>query len=179
MSRIGKQPITIPAGVSVVDNKSSLTVKGPKGELVQKYPDQISFKQENQELIVARTNDDWQSKAYHGLFRSLVANSILGVVEGFEKKLEVNGIGYRVGIENKELVLHVGFSHPINYKIPEDLDITVTKNQITVRGIDKQRVGQIAAEIRSIKKPEPYKGKGIKYLDEVIQRKAGKGAKVA
>ena len=179
MSRIGKQPITIPEGVTITDNKPTLTIKGSKGELKRDYPAEVSFRQKDGQLMVERVDDGRRARSCHGLFRSLVANAIAGVVEGFSKQLEIKGIGYRVKTEGSTLVLNVGFSHPVNFQIPEDIDITVAKNKITVAGIDKQRVGQIAAEIRSIKKPEPYKGKGIRYVDEVVRRKAGKGAKVA
>ena len=179
MSRIGKQPIVIPAGVTVTIGEDNLIVKGPKGEIQQSYPSKISFNQADGQIVVSRVDDSQEARSLHGLFRSLLANSIEGVVNGFSRQLEVKGIGYRVRTEGDLLILNVGFSHSIDYQIPNDVDITVAKNKITVVGINKQRVGQIAAEIRSFKKPEPYKGKGIRYVGEVIQRKAGKGAKAA
>ncbi len=178
MSRIGKKTIEIPQGVEVklTDRLTGreVKVKGPKGELTQLIPLELEVSLEEKELKVSPRRKTKNSAALWGLWRSLISNMIEGVTEGFEKKLEVNGVGYRVNLEGKKLVLHLGFSHPIEIEAPEGIEFKVEKNLISVSGIDKQLVGQIAAKIRSKKKPEPYKGKGIKYIDEVIRRKAGK-----
>ncbi|MBU4360776.1 50S ribosomal protein L6 [Patescibacteria group bacterium] len=189
MSRIGKKPILIPEKVDVKIDNDFVIVKGPKGELKQKLIPEIklNFSDDKKELNVDIKNKDVKKeKALWGTFRQLINNMIIGVTEGFEKKLEINGVGYKAVITGKtgsasggELVLNVGFSHPVNFKIPENIDIAVEKNLITISGIDKQLVGETAAQIRKIKKPEPYKGKGIKYVDEIIRRKAGKQAKGA
>lgn len=178
MSRIGKLPVIIPDGVTITVDNDAIVVKGPKGELSTPLLDRTKVKVQDSEVIVSRNNDEKMSKAQHGLVRSLINNMVVGVTKGFEKKLEVNGVGFRVSGGGQNLDMSLGFSHPVKYKAPEGVNITVDKMNITVSGIDKQQVGQIAAEIRSLKKPEPYKGKGIKYVDEVILRKAGKaGAK--
>ncbi len=178
MSRIGKLPVIIPDGVTITVDSDTIVVKGPKGELHTPLLDRTKVKVQDSEVIVSRNNDEKMSKAQHGLVRSLINNMVIGVTKGFEKKLEVNGVGFRVSGGGQNLDMSLGFSHPVKYKAPEGVNITVDKMNITVSGIDKQQVGQIAAEIRSLKKPEPYKGKGIKYVDEVILRKAGKaGAK--
>ncbi len=178
MSRIGKLPVIIPDGVTITVDNDAIVVKGPKGELRTPLLDRTKVKVQEGEVIVSRNNDEKMSKAQHGLVRSLINNMVIGVTKGFEKKLEVNGVGFRVSGGGQNLDMSLGFSHPVKYKAPEGVNITVDKMNITVSGIDKQQVGQIAAEIRSLKKPEPYKGKGIKYVDEVILRKAGKaGAK--
>jgi len=177
MSRIGKQPITIPEGVEVKIDDNVVTVKGPKGELKQKIHKWVNIEQKENELSVSVKNDQIkQQKSLWGLFRRLIANMIIGVTEGFSKQLEVNGVGYKVTVQGKVLNLQLGYSHPIEYKFPEGIEITAEKNVITVSGSDKQKVGQTAAEIRSLRKPEPYKGKGIKYMDETIRRKVGKAA---
>ncbi len=177
MSRIGKQPVAIPSGVEVKVEDGKLIVK--KGNLVNEvdFGDRVKVTIEDNKIVFAPVGEDRQSRAYWGTYRSLANNAIEGVTKGFEKKLEINGVGYRAAIKGKELELQLGFSHPINYQIPEGIQISVEKNIITVKGHDKQKVGQVAAEIRSFRPPEPYKGKGVKYVDEVIIRKAGKTAK--
>lgn len=179
MSRIGKLPIKIPSGVTItVDDSGEVTVVGPKGTLKQFGQPLVTVTVEGDEIIVARANDEQIARAGHGLMRALVNNMVNGVTKGFEKKLELNGVGYRVSGGGSSLDMTLGFSHPVKYQAPEGVQLKVEKNLITVAGIDKQKVGQVAAEIRALKKPEPYKGKGIKYVDEVIVRKAGKtGAK--
>ena len=179
MSRIGRLPIPIPDTVSVDAQSEQITIKGPAGQLQQSALAKITWTvdQDNQTIVIGRDDDSRWARAGHGLMRSLIANMVVGVTDGFQKRLEINGIGYRGNIEGSDLVLSVGFSHPVRYRIPDDVKIEIDRSLITVSGIDKQRVGQTAAEIRSIKKPEPYKGKGIKYVDEVIARKAGKGGK--
>ncbi len=183
MSRIGKKLITLPSSVQVVvegDYQSGQTVKvkGPKGNLVVKLPKGISAELKDQELtFVLKTAETKEGKALWGLSRALVNNAVVGVTEGFTKTLEINGVGFKVAMQGKKLVLNVGFSHPVEYQAVEGVTIETEKNIIKVSGIDRQQVGQTAAEIRDIKKPEPYKGKGIKYTDEVIRRKAGKVVK--
>lgn len=178
MSRIGKLPVAIPDGVTITVDNGSIAVKGPKGELSTPILSNVTVKVEDNNLVVSRKDDEKISKSQHGLIRSLVNNMVIGVTKGFEKKLEVNGVGFRVNGGGQSLEMQLGFSHPVKYQAPEGVNISVEKMNITVSGIDKQQVGQVAAEIRSLKKPEPYKGKGIKYADEVILRKAGKaGAK--
>lgn len=176
MSRIGKKPIEIPDKVEVKINGKEIRVKGPKGELIEFLPDQLEALVEENQIRIALRQRTKNSPAFWGLFRSLIFNMIKGVSEGFEKKLEINGVGYRAFLEGEKLVLNIGFSHPIDIEIPEGVELKVEKNIITVSGIDKQLIGQVAAKIRSRKKPEPYKGKGIKYIDEVIRRKTGKKA---
>lgn len=179
MSRIGKLPIKIPSGVTItVDDSKEVTVVGPKGTLKQFGQPLITVAVEGDEAIVTRENDEQLARAGHGLMRALVSNMVTGVTKGFEKKLELNGVGYRVSGGGQTLDMTLGFSHPVKFTAPQGIQLTVEKNLITVAGINKQQVGQVAAEIRALKKPEPYKGKGIKYVDEVIVRKAGKtGAK--
>jgi large subunit ribosomal protein L6 len=176
MSRVGKSPITIPAGVTATITDNMITVVGPKGQLERELLPTVSAKVEENEIIISRFNDEKASKAQHGLTRALVNNMVEGVSQGFSKKLEVNGVGFKVNLAGKNLKLSLGFSHDIDYAIPEGVDIVVEQNNITVSGIDKQQVGQVAAEIREFKKPEPYKGKGIKYEGEHIIRKSGKTA---
>lgn len=179
MSRIGKLPISIPSGVTItVDDKHEVTVVGPKGTLKQFGQPLVTVTVEDNQVVVTRENDEQLARAGHGLMRALINNMVTGVTKGFEKKLELNGVGFRVSGGGQALDMALGFSHPVKYIAPEGIQLTVEKNLITVAGIDKQKVGQVAAEIRALKKPEPYKGKGIKYVDEVILRKAGKtGAK--
>lgn len=177
MSRIGKLPIDIPSGVTITVDSDVITVKGAKGELTVPHLSDVTVKQEENQIIVTRKDDEKIAKAQHGLQRALLNNAVLGVTKGFEKKLEVNGVGFRVGMSGADLEMSLGFSHPVKYKAPEGVQISTNKMEITVAGIDKQKVGQAAAEIRSLKKPEPYKGKGIKYADEQILRKAGKAGK--
>ena len=180
MSRIGKMPIAIPAGVTVdIAENNKVTVKGPKGTLERVLPAEMDIKQEGSEIVVSRPNDLKKMKSLHGLTRSLIANMITGVSEGYEKKLEINGVGYRAQKKGKEITFNLGFSHPVVMTDPEGIETEMDgQNIIIVKGIDKEKVGQYAAEIRELRKPEPYKGKGIKYADEVIRRKVGKtGAK--
>ena len=178
MSRIGRMPIAIPAGVTVtIAENNVVSVKGPKGELVRELPVEMEIKEEEGKIIVTRPNDLKRMKSLHGLTRTLIANMITGVTAGYEKKLEINGVGYRASKAGKKLTLNLGYSHPVEMEDPEGIDSTVEGNVITVKGIDKEKVGQFAAEIRSKREPEPYKGKGIKYADEVIRRKVGKTGK--
>ena len=177
MSRIGKLPIVVPSGVTITVDSDDISVKGAKGELTVPHLSDVTVAVEDSQAVVTRKNDERIAKAQHGLQRALLNNAVEGVTKGFEKKLEVNGVGFRVAANNNELEMSLGFSHPVKYKAPEGVNITNEKMVITVAGIDKQKVGQVAAEIRSLKKPEPYKGKGIKYADEVILRKAGKAGK--
>lgn len=177
MSRIGKLPIQIPSGVTITVADDAITVVGPKGQLVVPHLSDVNVAIEDGYAIVTRHNDERIAKAQHGLQRALLNNAVEGVTKAFEKKLEVNGVGFRVEGGGKEINMALGFSHPVKYTAREGIDIAVNKMEITVSGIDKQLVGQTAAEIRSLKKPEPYKGKGIKYADEVILRKAGKAGK--
>ena len=177
MSRIGKLPIDVPAGVTITVGESEITVEGAKGKLVVPHLSDVTVSLEGTQAIVARKDDERIAKAQHGLQRALLANAVEGVTKGYEKKLEVNGVGFRVASSNNELEMALGFSHPVKYTAPQGVQISTNKMEITVSGIDKQQVGQVAAEIRSLKKPEPYKGKGIKYADEVLLRKAGKAGK--
>lgn len=177
MSRIGKLPIAIPSGVTITIDPEEITVAGSKGTLKQFTMPGVDVKQEGQEVVVTRINDEPTNRAKHGLMRALLNNMVVGVSEGFSKKLEINGVGYRVASQGTDLKLNVGFSHDVIYKVPQGVTTTVEQNTITVSGIDKQQVGQVAAEIRALKKPEPYKGKGIKYQDERIIRKSGKSGK--
>ncbi len=175
MSRIGKKPINLPKGVEVKIEDDTVTVKGPRGELIQQLPADISLNISDDEILVTRPSDAKKHRAYHGLSRALVANMVEGVTNGFEKKLELVGVGYRAQMQGSKLMLTVGYSHPILIDAPEGIVFEVPAvTKITVRGIDKQLVGNTAAHIRAIRKPEPYKGKGIKYENEIIRRKAGK-----
>jgi len=178
MSRIGRMPIAIPAGVTVeIAENNKVTVKGPKGTLERVLVPEMEIKVEGAEIIVTRPNDLKRMKSLHGLTRTLINNMVVGVTSGYEKKLEVNGVGYRAAKSGKKLTLTLGFSHPVEMEDPEGIESTVEGNVITVKGIDKEKVGQFAAEIRDKRRPEPYKGKGIKYADEVIRRKVGKTGK--
>jgi len=179
MSRIGRMPIAIPAGVTVdIAENNKVTVKGPKGTLVRVLPAEMDIKMEASEIKVSRPNDLKKMKSLHGLTRTLINNMVVGVNEGFEKKLEVNGVGYRAQKQGKKLVLSLGYSHPVEMEDPEGIETVLDgQNIIIVKGIDKEKVGQYAAEIRAKRAPEPYKGKGIKYADEVIRRKVGKTGK--
>lgn len=178
MSRVGRMPIAVPAGVTVdIAENNHVTVKGPKGTLEKTLPIEMEIKLEGEELTVLRPNDLKRMKALHGLTRSLLANMVTGVTDGYEKKLEVNGVGYRAAKQGKKLVLNLGFSHPVEMEDPEGIETKVEGNNITVCGIDKEKVGQFAAEIRDKRRPEPYKGKGIRYADEVVRRKVGKTGK--
>ncbi len=178
MSRIGRMPIAVPAGVTVdIAENNKVTVKGPKGTLERVLPSEMDIKLEGDQVIVTRPNDLKKMKSLHGLTRTLVNNMVVGVTEGYTKVLEVNGVGYRAQKQGKKLVLALGYSHPVEMEDPEGLESTVDGNNITIKGIDKEKVGQYAAEIRDKRRPEPYKGKGIKYADEVIRRKVGKTGK--
>ena len=178
MSRIGKMPIAIPSGVTVdIAENNTVTVKGHKGELSRTLPEVMDIKQEGEEIVVSRPNDLKKNRALHGLTRALINNMVVGVNEGYQKVLEVNGVGYRAAKNGKTLSLTLGYSHPVELEDPEGIETVVEGQVITVRGIDKEAVGQHAAIIREKRPPEPYKGKGIKYSDEVIRRKVGKTGK--
>ena len=179
MSRIGRLPVAIPAGVTVeIAENNKVTVKGPKGTLERELPTEMSIKLEGEEVVVTRPNDLKKMKSLHGLTRTLINNMVGGVTEGYQKVLEVNGVGYRAAKSGKTLTLNLGYSHPVEMEDPEGVESTVEgQNKIIVKGIDKEKVGQYAAEIRDKRRPEPYKGKGIKYADEVIRRKVGKTGK--
>lgn len=177
MSRVGKLPISLPSGVTITVDPDFVTVKGAKGELKQFTMPGVTVTVEDNQVVVTRDNDEPKIRAKHGLMRALVNNMIVGVSQGFSKQLEINGVGYRVALQGTDLKMNLGFSHDVIYKLPEGVTATVEQNKITVTGISKQQVGQVAAEIRALKKPEPYKGKGIKYVDEVIIRKSGKSGK--
>ena len=179
MSRIGRMPIPLPAGVTVdIAENNKVTVKGPKGTLERVLPAEMEIKLDGTTVTVSRPNDLKKMKSLHGLTRTLIHNMVVGVTEGYEKKLEVNGVGYRAQKNGKTLVLSLGYSHPVEMTDPEGIEVAVDgQNLIIVKGIDKEKVGQYAAEIRSKREPEPYKGKGIKYVDEVIRRKVGKTGK--
>lgn len=178
MSRIGKKPVVIPNGVTAEIAGSQLTVKGPKGTLKLEIHPKVSVTKTDEGLLVdVARKEDKKEKALWGTFRSLVQNMVSGVTDGFKKQLELNGVGFKVALTGRKFTLNLGFSHPVDVELPEGLEATVEKNLITITGFDKQLVGQFAANLRSLKKPEPYKGKGLKYLDEVIIRKAGKVVK--
>ncbi len=178
MSRIGKKPVEIPAGVEVKIDGNTVTVKGPKGTLTRAVHPNITVAVEGNEIIVTRPNDEKENRALHGLTRSLIHNMVEGVTNGFSKTLQVNGVGYRVAKQGKTLVMNLGYSHQVNVDETEDIKIDAPDaNTIVISGIDKQKVGQFAAEVREKRPPEPYKGKGIKYADEVIRRKEGKAGK--
>jgi large subunit ribosomal protein L6 len=177
MSRIGKLPIAIPSGVTITIDPDTITVAGSKGTLKQFTMPGVTVKQDGDQIVVTRENDEPKNRAKHGLMRSLVANMITGVSTGFNKQLEINGVGYRVALAGNALKMNLGFSHEVVYTLPVGVSAKVEGNVITIEGFDKQHVGQIAAEIRALKKPEPYKGKGIKYVGERIIRKSGKSGK--
>ena len=177
MSRIGKLPIDIPSGVTITVDPDWITVAGSKGTLKQFTMPGVTAKQEENQLVVTRANDEPKNRAKHGLMRSLINNMVEGVSRGFEKKLELNGVGFRVSQAGTDLKFNIGFSHEVLYSAPQGITTNIQQNVITVSGIDKQQVGQAAAEIRALKKPEPYKGKGIKYVGERILRKSGKSGK--
>ena len=178
MSRVGKQPIPLPGTVKVAVEEGLVKVTGPKGSLATALPQGISCAVEEGRLVVKRADDAKQTRAYHGLVRALLANSVRGVTEGFKKELDIVGVGYKAAVEGSKAVFNLGHSHPIELPIPEGIQITVEKStHVVVTGYDRQKVGQIAAQIRSFRKPEPYKGKGVHYSDETIIRKAGKAAK--
>ena len=178
MSRIGRMPIAVPSGVTVdIAENNHVTVKGPKGTLERTLPAEMSIKLEDSVITVTRPNDLKRMKSLHGLTRTLINNMVVGVTDGYTKLLEVNGVGYRASKSGKKLTLNLGYSHPVEMTDPEGIESTVEGNKITVKGIDKEKVGQYAAEIRDKRRPEPYKGKGIKYADEIIRRKVGKTGK--
>ncbi|MCD7954253.1 MAG: 50S ribosomal protein L6 [Lachnospiraceae bacterium] len=178
MSRIGRMPVAIPAGVSVtIAEGNEVTVKGPKGTLVRVLPKEMEIKEEAGQVVVSRPNDLKKMKSLHGLTRTLIHNMVVGVSEGYSKTLEINGVGYRAQKSGSKLTLTLGYSHPVEMTDPEGIETKVDGNKIIVSGISKEKVGQYAAEIREKRKPEPYKGKGIKYADEVIRRKVGKTGK--
>ncbi len=177
MSRVGKLPIKIPSGVTITIDDDLIKVNGSKGSLEQFTMDGINVKQDDGQVTVSRDNDEPKIRAKHGLMRALINNMVVGVSEGFKKELEVNGVGFRVALAGDTLKMNLGFSHEVTYKLPIGVTAEVKQNLITVSGISKQQVGQVAAEIRSLKKPEPYKGKGIKYVEERIVRKSGKSGK--
>ena len=180
MTRIGKQPIEIPNGVEVKIEDKHVYVKGPKGNLDFDFHRRVIFEmKDNQVLVSANRPEEKRSRELWGLSRVLVFNMIKGVTEGFSKQLEINGVGYKAAISGKKLTINAGYSHPVDLEAPEGIEVAVDKNVITISGIDKQMVGQFAAQIREVRKPEPYKGKGIKYIDEVVRRKAGKVVKAA
>ncbi len=177
MSRIGKLPIQIPSGVTITVDSDAIKVSGAKGNLETPQLDGITVKIEDGVLTVTRANDEPKNRAKHGLMRALINNMVQGVTTGFSKKLEINGVGFRVALAGNTLKMNLGFSHEVNFTLPQGIQAEVQQNTITVSGIDKQQVGQVAAEIRALKKPEPYKGKGIKYENERILRKSGKSGK--
>lgn len=179
MSRIGKLPISVPGGVTItVDDGNTVTVKGPKGTLTEKISPDMMIEQDNGVLHVKRPSDYKQHRALHGLTRSLIHNMVVGVTEGFAKNLEIEGVGYRAQLQGSKLVLNMGYSHPVEFEAPEGISFEVpAPNRITVKGISKQQVGQMAADIRAVREPEPYKGKGIRYAGEYVRRKEGKTGK--
>src|SRR3954471_18794083 len=177
MSRIGKKPIVVPTGVTVTIDPEVVRVHGPKGELSERIPRDITVAQDGEDILVTRPTDRGEHRALHGLTRSLVANMVEGVTEGFSKTLEIQGVGYRASMRGTDLELNVGYSHPVVKKPPEGISFEVPAvTQVVVKGIDKQKVGQVAAEIRAVRPPEPYKGKGIRYEGEYVRRKVGKRA---
>ncbi|MDA3839826.1 MAG: 50S ribosomal protein L6 [Patescibacteria group bacterium] len=177
MSRLGKLPIELPSGTQAKIDGDFIVVTGPKGELKERTNKMVKIDISEKEIVVSiKDIESKKEKSFWGLYRSLINNMVVGVNDGFEKKLEINGVGYKVALQGRKLVLNVGFSHQVDYELPEGITALVEANIITISGIDKQLVGEAAAQIRKVKKPEPYKGKGIKYIDEIIRRKAGKTA---
>lgn len=178
MSRVGLKKIPIPSGVNIKVNEQTIQVKGPKGENQKPIRPEVAVAIEGNEVVVSRSSDDRFIRSLHGLVRNEINNMIQGVTQGYDKILEINGVGYRATVQGRNLVLNLGFSHPINFELPKGIDASVEKNTIvTIKGIDKYLVGEVAAKIRALKKPEPYKGKGVKYRDEKIIRKEGKTGK--
>lgn len=180
MSRIGRLPVVVPSGVDVEVKGSLVRVKGPKGQLEHVFPSSVSIKKDGQQVHVTRPSDEPIYRSMHGMTRAIIANMVTGVSTGFEKVLEVNGVGYRAEMSGKNLMLHVGYSHPVQVEPPQGItfEVDTKTRQIKVKGFDKQAVGQVAADIRKVRPPEPYKGKGIRYLDEKVRHKAGKAGKV-
>jgi large subunit ribosomal protein L6 len=175
MSRVGRKVISVPKDVKVSISSAALQIQGPKGKLETPVPPGISFTLTGQELLCKRSNDERQQRAFHGLARALAQNAIKGVTEGFSKELDIVGVGYRAAVEGAKVVLSLGYSHPVEFKVPEGIKVAVEKQtRLTVSGIDRQRVGQVAAELRSLRKPDPYKQKGIRYVGEILKKKAGK-----
>ena len=175
MSRIGKKPIAVPKGVTVAVKSGAVEVKGPKGALTQRVPPGITFEVKGAELVATTERQDPELSKFHGLARSLMANAVLGVTQGFKKELDIVGVGYRAEVKGKQVVFALGYSHPINFDIPAGIDVTVEKQtHITVTGLDRQLVGQVAANIRRFRKPDPYKQKGVRYMGEVLKKKVGK-----
>ncbi|PZO21976.1 MAG: 50S ribosomal protein L6 [Leptolyngbya foveolarum] len=178
MSRIGKQPIPIPKAVTINIDGQSVTVKGPKGELTQELPPEIKFEQEGEEIVVTRRNESRNARQRHGLVRTLIANMVEGVSNGYQKKLEIQGVGYRASLQGQKLVMALGYSHPVEFEPPSGIQFAVEGNtNVTVTGIDKALVGNTAATVRAARPPEPYKGKGVRYAGEQVRRKAGKAGK--
>jgi large subunit ribosomal protein L6 len=176
MSRIGRKPLTIPKGVTISITVDTVSVKGPKGSLSMKKHKSVTIKQEGESLTFERANNDGASRAAHGLMRALCSNMVNGVTKGFERQLEINGVGYKAEVKGSNIALSLGFSHPIDFKLPEGITAKTDKNLLILSGIDRQALGAAAAKLRSYRPPEPYKGKGVKYLEEKIIRKAGKTA---
>ncbi len=178
MSRIGKKPVPVPSGVTVSIDSKSVVVKGPKGELSRVLPGEVNITQEGEEILVTRQDDSRTSRARHGLSRTLIANMVEGVSKGFEKRLEIKGVGYRAAVKGKTLTMNLGYSHPVEFEPPTGIEFKVENNtNVIVSGIDKELVGTVAAKIRDARPPEPYKGKGVRYLGEMVRRKAGKAGK--
>jgi len=177
MSRIGKNPVPLPKGVEVQVYPDAIEIKGPKGQLRTPTHVKISYEVKNDSVYLARVDDTRKAREQYGLRRTLLANSVLGVTEGFQKVLEVIGVGYKVAVEGAKITLNVGYSHPVHYMLPQGMSAKVEGNKLTILGINKEQVGEVAAQIRRVRPPEPFKGKGIKYIDEVIRRKAGKTGK--
>ena len=179
MSRIGKLPVSIPQGVTVTINKNAVAVKGPKGELNRDFPPEIELKQDEGKVVVERASDQRIHRAKHGLVRALVNNMVMGVSSGFNRRLHIEGVGYKAEVQNKNLILSLGYSHPITFEPPQGINFEVDKTgrELSVHGIDKELVGEIAARIRRCRPPEPYKGKGVRYFNERVRRKAGKAGK--
>lgn len=178
MSRIGKKPVPVPSGVTVSIDAQSVIVKGPKGELSRILPGEVNIAQEGEQVVVTRQDDSRLARSRHGLSRTLIANMVEGVSKGFEKRLEIKGVGYRAAVKGKMLTMNLGYSHPVEFEPPSGIEFKVENNtSVIVSGIDKELVGTIAAKIRDARPPEPYKGKGVRYVDEVVRRKAGKAGK--
>jgi large subunit ribosomal protein L6 len=176
MSRIGKKPIVIPSGVTIAIDDNNIEIKGPKGTLVFQHSREVSLEKKDNEIIVVMIGKTKAASAIWGTTQAVIQNMVIGVTQGFEKRLELNGVGYKMAVQGKKLVMSLGFSHPVELDIPVELTTEIEKNILIIKGIDKQKVGQFAAEIRALKKVEPYKGKGFKYVDEVVVRKEGKRA---